>query len=110
LDQKPTAGIRSAAEGTRARGRASTNKRARGVSDRGGGRIDRAGPALEDLGANRRTRVSGHACAKRYPLSEPFNLNRTEGIRLGGNRRLQGSEPFDLNRTEGIGPRGNRRL
>jgi hypothetical protein len=41
-------------------GRASTDRRARGVSDRGGGRTDRAGPAPGDLGA-------GRACAKRYP-------------------------------------------
>jgi hypothetical protein len=27
-------------------------------------------------------------CAKRYPWSEPFDLNRTKGIRPGGNRRL----------------------
>jgi hypothetical protein len=56
---------------------------ARGVSGRGGGRTDRAGLALEDLGADRRARASGHACAKRDPWSEPFNLNRTEGIKLG---------------------------
>jgi hypothetical protein len=27
-------------------------------------------------------------CAKRYPRSGPFDLNRTEEIRPGGNRRL----------------------
>jgi hypothetical protein len=26
---------------------------------------------------------------KRYPWSEPFDLNRTEGTRLGGNKRLR---------------------
>jgi hypothetical protein len=28
-------------------------------------------------------------CVKRYPWSEPFDLNWTEGIRPGGNRRLR---------------------
>jgi hypothetical protein len=62
---------------------------ARGVSGRGGGRTDQAGPALEDLGADRRARASGHACAKRYPWSESFDLNRTEGTRPGRNRWLR---------------------
>jgi hypothetical protein len=99
------------------RGRASADKRARGVSDRGGKRTDQAGPAPGGLGADKRDRESGRACAKRYPWSEPFDLNRTEGIRPGGNRRLRAcakrypwSESFDLNRTEGIRPGGNRRL
>jgi hypothetical protein len=61
----------------------------RGVNGRGGGRTDRAGPALEDLGADRWARASGHACVKRYPWSKPFDLNRTKGIRPGGNRRLR---------------------
>jgi hypothetical protein len=91
-------------------GAGAADKWVRGVSGRGGGCTDRAGPALEDLGADRWARASGHACAKRYPWTEPFDLNRTEGIRPGGNRRLRGSKPFDLNRTEGIGPGGNRRL
>jgi hypothetical protein len=64
-------------------GWASTDKWARGVSGRGGGRTDRADPALEDLGADRRARASGHVCTKRYSWSEPFDLNRTEGIRPG---------------------------
>jgi hypothetical protein len=59
------------------------------VSDRGGERADRAGPAPGGLDADRRARASGHECAKRYPCSEPFDLNRTEGIRPGGNRRLR---------------------
>jgi hypothetical protein len=33
---------------------------------------------------NRRLRAT-----KRYPWSEPFDLNQTEGIRPGGNRRLR---------------------
>jgi hypothetical protein len=37
------------------------------VSDRGGERADRAGPALEGLGADRRATASGRACAKCYP-------------------------------------------
>jgi hypothetical protein len=69
--------------------RARLTNGARGVSGRGGGRTDRAGSALEDLGADRRARASGHACAKRYPWSEPFDLNRTEGTRPGGNRWLR---------------------
>jgi hypothetical protein len=28
-------------------------------------------------------------CVKRYPWSEPFDLNRTERIRLGGNKCVQ---------------------
>jgi hypothetical protein len=47
------------------------------------------GPAPEDLGADRRARASGLACAKCYPRSEPFDLNRTEGTRPGGNRWLR---------------------
>jgi hypothetical protein len=43
----------------RARGRASADRRARGVSDRGGERTDRAGPAIGDLGADRWARASG---------------------------------------------------
>jgi hypothetical protein len=57
---------------------------ARGVSGRGGGCTDRAGPALEDLGADKRARASGHACVKRYPQSGPFDLNQTEGTRPRG--------------------------
>jgi hypothetical protein len=49
------------------RGRASADRRARGVSVRGGGRIDLAGPAPEDLGADRRAKGVGRECAKRYP-------------------------------------------
>jgi hypothetical protein len=40
------------------------------------------------LGADRRARASGRACAKRYLWSEPFDLNRTERIRPGGNELL----------------------
>jgi hypothetical protein len=36
------------------------------VSDRGGGRTDRAGPTPGDTGADRRARGAGRACAKRY--------------------------------------------
>jgi hypothetical protein len=38
-----------------------------GVSDRGGGRTDRAGPARGNMGADRWARGAGRACAKRYP-------------------------------------------
>jgi hypothetical protein len=48
------------AKGARAGGRG-------GVSDRGGGHTDRAGPALGDTGADRRARGAGRVRAKRYP-------------------------------------------
>jgi hypothetical protein len=54
------------------------------VSDRGGERADRAGPAPEGLGTNRRAKESGRPCVKRYPRSGPFDLNRTEGTRPRG--------------------------
>jgi hypothetical protein len=86
--------------------------------------------ATEDLGADRRARASGHACVKRYPWSELFDLNQTEGSDQGeidgcGRRALTSgpgasghacakrypwSESFDLNRMEGIRPGGNIRL
>jgi hypothetical protein len=50
--------IRSAVEGARASGRALTGGPG-SVSDRGGERADRAGPALEGLGTDRRARASG---------------------------------------------------
>jgi hypothetical protein len=53
------------AEGARASGRALTVGPG-SVSDREGERADRAGPAPEGLGADRRVRASGRACAKRY--------------------------------------------
>jgi hypothetical protein len=46
------------AEGARAGERALTGG-ARGISDRGGGRTDRVGPAPRDTGADRRSRVQG---------------------------------------------------
>jgi hypothetical protein len=52
-------------------GRASADRRARGVSDRGGERTDRAGPALGDMGADRWARGAGRVCAKRYLRSGP---------------------------------------
>jgi hypothetical protein len=57
--------IRSAAVGARASERALTGKPG-SVSDRGGERADRAGPAPEGLGADRRARASRRECAKRY--------------------------------------------
>jgi hypothetical protein len=38
-----------------------------GVSDRGGERTDRSGPAPGDTGTDKWARGVGHACAKRYP-------------------------------------------
>jgi hypothetical protein len=49
------------------RGRANADRWARGVSDRGGGRTDRAGPVLGDLGVDMRAKGTGCACVKRYP-------------------------------------------
>jgi hypothetical protein len=51
------------------------------VSDRGGGRNDRAGPAPGDTGTDRRARGAGRACAKRYPRSGLCNQDRTWEIR-----------------------------
>ena len=62
---KPTAEIRSAAEGARASGRALTSGPG-SVSDRGGERADRVGPAPGGLGADRRARAPGCVSAKRY--------------------------------------------
>jgi hypothetical protein len=83
--------IRSAAKG--ARGRASADRRARGVRDRGG-------LAPGDTGADRRARGAGHMCAKRYPRSGSCDQDRTEGIRpgrrgrtaAGGAAHLRGGE------------------
>jgi hypothetical protein len=55
-----------------------------GVSDRGGGCTDRASPAPGNMGADRRARGAGRACAKRYPRSGPCDQDRTEGIRPMG--------------------------
>ena len=57
LDQKPTAKIRSAGACARAGERALTG--GPGASATEGGRTDRAGPAPEDLGADRRARAHG---------------------------------------------------
>jgi hypothetical protein len=73
------------AEGARASGRALTGGPG-SVSDRGGERADRAGLTLGYLGADKRARALGHTCAKRYPWSEPFDLNRTEGVKPGKGR------------------------
>jgi hypothetical protein len=34
------------------------------------------------------------ACAKRYPRSEPFDLNRTEGVRSGKQTAAGGAAPL----------------
>jgi hypothetical protein len=52
------------------------------VSDRGGGRTDRAGPAPGGTGA-------GHACAKRYPRSRSCDQDRTREIRPGRDEPLR---------------------
>jgi hypothetical protein len=63
---------------------------ARGVSGRGGGRTDRAGPTPEDLGADRWAKGAGRACAKRYPRFGPCDQDRTEGIRPGEKQTAAG--------------------
>jgi hypothetical protein len=55
-----------------------------GVSDRGGVRTDPAGPAPGNTGADRRAKVAGRACAKRYPRSGSCDQDQTEGIRPRG--------------------------
>jgi hypothetical protein len=65
------------------RGWASADRRARCISDRGGGRTDRAGPAPGNTGADRRARGIRRACAKRYPRSRSCDQDQTEGIRPG---------------------------
>jgi hypothetical protein len=71
------------------RGRASTDKRARGVSGRGGERTDRAGSAPGDLGTDRRARASGVRARSGISRSGPCDEDRTEGIKPGRGERLQ---------------------
>jgi hypothetical protein len=54
------------AEGARVRGQALTG-RPGDVSDRGGGRTNRAGLAPGDTGADKWARGAGRVCAKQYP-------------------------------------------
>jgi hypothetical protein len=42
------------------------------------------------------------ACAKRYPRSEPFDLNRTEGIRLGKQTAAGGVTPLRGGEVAGV--------
>jgi hypothetical protein len=76
------------AEGVRARGQALTG-RPGDVSDRGGGRTNRAGLAPGDTGADRWARGAGRACAKRYPRSGPCDQDRMGEIRPGRDERLR---------------------
>jgi hypothetical protein len=69
------------------------------VSDRGGERADRAGAAPGGLGADRRAGRQGTSARSGILRSGPFDLDRTEGTRLGKDER---SEPCDQDRTEGI--------
>jgi hypothetical protein len=56
-------------------------------------RVREAVPAVRavrsgsDGGDQRQAKGVGRACAKRYPRSELFDLNRTEGIRPGRGER-----------------------
>jgi hypothetical protein len=76
-------------EGARA-GRQALTSGPGSVSDRGGERADRAGPAPEGNGW-----LQG---------SEPFDQDRTEGGPRGSERGPRGSEPFDQDRTGEIRP------
>jgi hypothetical protein len=60
-----------------------------GVSDRGGGRTDRAGPAPGDTGDDRRSRGAGRAFMKRYPRS---------GLGVDNELARLGSSEFELAR------------
>jgi hypothetical protein len=71
--------IRSAAEGARGGERALAVGPG-GVSDRGGERTDRAGPAPGYTGADRRARGTRRACAKRYLRSGSCDQDRTGEI------------------------------
>jgi hypothetical protein len=84
----------------RARGRASTDKRASGVSDRGEVRADRAGPALEDWGADRRLQGSEGIRTVRS-RSNGGGPRGSEWVRAGprGSERVRG----DLSRSIKIG-------
>jgi hypothetical protein len=68
------------------RGRASTDKRAWGISDRGGKRTDRAGPTPGSLGANRWARASG-TCARTIirDLGRAMKIGRRGSDRGGAN-------------------------
>jgi hypothetical protein len=59
------------------------------VGDKGGGRTDRAGPAPENTGSDRRVRGAGHACVKWYPRSGSCDQDRTGEIRPGRDERLR---------------------
>jgi hypothetical protein len=50
------------------------------------------GPAPGGLGADRRAKGAGRACAKRYPWSRPYDQDRSEGIRPRENRRLRAAQ------------------
>jgi hypothetical protein len=76
------------------RGRASTDKRARSISGRGGEHADRVGPASEDMGADRQARATGARARGGIPWSEPFDLNWMEGIRPGKQTAAGGTAPL----------------
>jgi hypothetical protein len=59
------------------------------VSDRGGGRTDRASLAPGDTGADRRARGAGRVCAKRYPRSGSCDQDRMGAIRPREGERLR---------------------
>jgi hypothetical protein len=75
--------IRSAVEGARAGGRALTGGPG-GVSDRGGGRTDRLGPAPGGTGADRRARGQGARARSGIPQSGPCDRDQMGDIKSGG--------------------------
>jgi hypothetical protein len=42
------------------------------------------------------------ACAKRYPRSEPFDLNRMDGIRPGKQTAAGGAAPLHVGEVVGV--------
>jgi hypothetical protein len=60
-----------------------------GVSDKGGGRTDRAGPAPGNMGADRQARGAGCTCAKWYPRSGSCDQRSDGGDQTEGSEQLQ---------------------
>ena len=83
LDLKSTTEIRSAAKGARASRRVLTG-RPGDVSDIGGGRTDRAGPAPGGVGADRQARAPGARARSGIPRSRPCDQDWTRKIRPRG--------------------------
>jgi hypothetical protein len=57
-------------------------------------------------GANRQARVSDARARSGIPRSGPFDLNQTEGIRLGKQTAAGGVAPLRCGEVVGVGQRG----